>query len=54
VNAHIYVELIAPRDQLESFMTQIAPLIASRSVTYCEGEDWTQAPADETTPIMVP
>jgi PII-like signaling protein len=39
-NMHIYVELIAPRTQLEAFITQIVPLIPSRVVTFAEFEHW--------------
>ena len=53
VNAHIYLELIAPREQLELFVKQIAPIIVNRSITYSESEDWTPAAAD-TAPALVP
>jgi H+/Cl- antiporter ClcA/PII-like signaling protein len=39
-NTHIYVELIAPRAQLEAFFEQIAPLVAGRVVTFAEAEHW--------------
>jgi H+/Cl- antiporter ClcA/PII-like signaling protein len=39
-NTHIYVELIAPRDQLEAFIERIASLISSRVVTFAELEHW--------------
>jgi PII-like signaling protein len=43
VNTHIYVELIAPSEQLEVFLQQIKPMLAHRTITYSESEDWTGA-----------
>jgi PII-like signaling protein len=43
VNTHIYVELIAPSEQLELFLQHIKPLLANRTVTYSESEDWSRA-----------
>ncbi len=44
-NTHIYVELIAPRLQLESFFTQISPMIQNRVATFNEIEHWGEVPA---------
>jgi H+/Cl- antiporter ClcA len=41
INTHMYVELIAPRAQLEVFMERIAPLIEKRVATFSEVEHWT-------------
>lgn len=42
VNTHIFVELIAPRERLERFLQEVAPLITGRAVTYSEVQDWTR------------
>ena len=44
-NMHIFVELVAPRPQLESFFTQITPLIGNRVATFGEVEHWGEVPA---------
>jgi H+/Cl- antiporter ClcA/PII-like signaling protein len=53
VNTHIYVELIAPGEQLELFMQQVKPLLANRAVTYSESEDWSRA-VEAPRPLPVP
>ena len=41
VEVHIYVELMAPREKLETFLLLIAPLIEHRVVLYKDVEHWT-------------
>jgi H+/Cl- antiporter ClcA len=54
VNTHIYVELVAPRGQLEAFMKEVAPLLGRRAVTYSEAEDWSRLGRSvEPTPLAV-
>jgi PII-like signaling protein len=45
VNMHMFVELIAPRAQLEAFFSQITPLIPNRVATFAEVEHWGEVPA---------
>ena len=45
MDMHIYLELIAPRPQLEAFFTQITPLIPNRVATFSELEHWGEIPA---------
>jgi len=46
VEVHIYVELIGPREQLETFLVQIHPLIENRVIVFKEVEHW-QVPKAE-------
>lgn len=48
-NTHIYVELIAPRAELEAFFNQVAPLLAGRVATFTEVEYWSDEMADAKT-----
>jgi H+/Cl- antiporter ClcA/PII-like signaling protein len=53
VNTHIYVELIAPTEQLGLFLQQVKPLLANRTVTFSESEDWSRA-VETPQPVPVP
>lgn len=39
-NTHIYVEIIGPRAELESFLVKIAPMVEKRVITFSEVERW--------------
>jgi hypothetical protein len=43
VNTHIHVELVGPRNRLEDFMNEAAPLLDRRAVTFSTVEDWSKS-----------
>lgn len=53
VNTHIYVELIAPNEQLEAFLREVSPMLANRAITFSQTEDWSWA-VQTSQPVSVP
>lgn len=53
MNTHIYVELIAPNEQLEAFLREVSPMLANRAITFSQTEDWSWA-VQTSQPVSVP